>query len=99
LYIDWVKTYATVDEIPNELLDVHSDVENPVLNDVLIFSADKNVIVRAQQTVKVQLFNVSGIEIATKTGVETNFTVPVKGAYIVRISDATKVVSGKVIVQ
>lgn len=99
LYIDWVKTYATVDEIPNELLDVHSDVENPVLNDVLIFSADKKVIVRAQQTVKVQLFNVSGIEIATRTGVETNFTVPVKGAYIVRISDASKVVSGKVIVQ
>ena len=89
LYIDWIRTYASVDEIPEEEF-----AANPTgISDVLSESGDLKVFVTGQ-TINVftsesgAIYTVDGIRVAAFEGTVHETVGP--GIYIVRVGDTAK---------
>lgn len=89
LYIDWIRTYASVDEIPEEEF-----AANPTgISDILLEPGDLKVFVTGQ-TINVftseagAIYTVDGMRVATFNGTAHETVTP--GVYIVRVGDTAK---------
>jgi len=100
VYVDWIRPYATIDEIPNELLDINSAVRNLYENSVVKVLVDnKKIIVKAENASTISLYTVSGLKVASKFNTEATFNVNTQGVYIVTVLENNQLVTRKVMIK
>jgi len=98
--IDWIRPYTTIEEIPNEILDINSAVFNPDSdNNFRVVVNNNEIKVNTEKASTISLYSISGVKLASKMTTEAVFTVTAKGIYIVSMMDNNRVVSNKVIVK
>lgn len=98
-YIDWIRPYASVTEIPNEILDVHTGIFNPSNdNNIRILTNQQTITVNAEKPSDISIYTINGIRIANQFTTKLIFDVNNKGVYIVSVRDNNRVISEKAVV-
>lgn len=101
VYVDWIRTYASIDDIPNESF---TNIENVNAQlPIQIYSAGKTIHVNnlTGKNAEVTIYGINGMKIAGKTiGQTTTMTIPVGGFYLVSVkAENEKAVTAKLVIR
>mgnify|MGYP000040529654 FL=1 len=99
-FVDWIRMYDTIENVPNELLDVHSGVFNPSAdNNIRILTNQNTITVNSEKPSEITLYSMNGIRLTSQVTTKLVYTANNKGIYIVSVRDNNRVVSEKVVIK